>query len=96
MFWDHGYGMGWSWIWVVLVMLIVVGAIAAVIFLVVKSTGGPPPGGHPPPYQGHAPAGVTNARAIAEERLARGEVTPDEYREIVRALDETSPPRPGS
>ena len=86
MMWDYGFGMGLGWLWVILGLL----ALAALILLVVRSfTAGPPgsPPGSPPPGQ---PRG--DARAIAEERLARGEITPDEYREIRRALDETNPP----
>lgn len=103
MYWDHGYGMGWGWIWVVLLVLLVLGAIAALIVLLVKATSsggasGPRPG---PSGHGYAPgAAHSPARAIAEERLARGELTPDQFREIVRALEEgsgrqTGPERPG-
>lgn len=89
MMWDYGYGMGWGWILIPFGLL----ALAALIVLVVRSfTAGPsgPPG--PPGSPGQPPR--SDARAIAEERLARGEITPDEYREIRRALDETSPPAP--
>ncbi|GAA4372559.1 SHOCT domain-containing protein [Agromyces bauzanensis] len=91
MMWDYGYGMGWGWILILFGLL----AIAALVVLVVRSftsgSSGPPPG--QPPTHGQPPR--SNARAILEERLARGEVTPDEYREIRRALDETSPPAGG-
>ena len=88
MFWGHGYGMGWGWILGFLVLL----ALAALIVLVVRSfTAGPPA---PPPYRGPAEPVRSTARVIAEERLARGEITPDQYREIIRALEE-GPPRPG-
>lgn len=91
MMWDYGYGMGWGWILILFGLL----AVAALVVLVVRSfTAGPPspPPGQPPTH-GQPPG--SNARAILEERLARGEVTPDEYREIRRALDETSPPPGG-
>ncbi|WP_448006386.1 SHOCT domain-containing protein [Agromyces bauzanensis] len=90
MMWDYGYGMGWGWILILFGLL----ALAALIVLVVRSfTAGSsgPPGS--PPSHGQPPR--TDARAIAEERLARGEITPDEYREIRRALDETIPPAGG-
>jgi putative membrane protein len=92
--WGPGYGMGMGvgWFGVVLGLL----ALAALTILVVRSfTTGPPPGpppGSPPMQHGQTPPGGSNARAIVEERLARGEITPDEYREIRRALDESSPP----
>lgn len=91
MMWDYGYGMGWGWILILFGLL----AVAALIVLVVRSfTAGPPsPPPGPPPTHGRPPQ--SNARAILEERLARGEITPDEYREIRRALDDTSPPPGG-
>lgn len=79
-FGGHGYGMGLAWVGIFLALLI----LAAVILLVVRSfTAGSHsgPGGHP-----------GSARAILEDRLVRGDITPDQYREVVRALDETSPP----
>lgn len=90
MHWNHGYGMGLGWVLVLLGLLI----LAALIILVVRSfTAGSSTGWHGPPSQhGWQPPGRSNARAILEERLARGEVTPEQYREIVRTLDETSPP----
>ena len=88
MFWDH-YRMGWSWIWVLVAVLLIASIIVLVILLATRATSSPP---HPPTeHRGPLP-GRSNARAIAEERLARGEITPDEYREIRRALDETAPP----
>jgi len=95
MYWGHGYGMGWGWLVAFLALL----ALAALIVLVVRSfTAGAPPGTPPgappgpPPSHGQLSPPRSNARAILDERLARGEVTPDEYREIRRALDETPPP----
>lgn len=90
MYWDHGYGMGLGWIWVVLLVLLVLGGIAALVVLLVRSTSS---GGANAPTHGHraGPAAPrSDARAIAEERLARGELTPDQFREIVRALEEGS------
>lgn len=90
MYWDHGSGMGLGWIWVVLLVLLVLGAIATLVVLLVKATsagGSSTPTAHGPATGGAAPS---SARAIAEERLARGELTPDQFREIVRALEEGS------
>ncbi|MGR2752694.1 SHOCT domain-containing protein [Agromyces arachidis] len=83
MYWDHGYGMGLGWIPVVLLGLLVLGALAATVVLVVKAVSG----SNAPPHHGPGSA-QPPARAIAEERLARGELTPDEFREIVRALED--------
>ena len=64
---------------------------AALIILVVRSFTAGPSSRH-----GGQAHDRSTARAILEERLVRGELTPDQYREIVRALDETSPPLPPS
>ncbi|MGR0218295.1 SHOCT domain-containing protein [Agromyces sp. ZXT2-6] len=81
--------MGWGWIWVVLLVLLILGAVAAVVVLLVKATSSGPSSA--PPAQGHGTgAPPSNARAIAEERLARGELSPDQFREIVRALEDGS------
>ena len=63
--------------------LLVAGIAALIVLIVRASTAGPSarPGRVPP-------AGASSARQIAEERLARGEITPDEFRQIARALDE--------
>ena len=88
MFWGHGYGMSWGWVLGFLLLL----ALAALIVLVVRSfTAGPPA---PPTYHAPGEPVKSTARVIAEERLARGEITPDQYREIIRALEE-GPPRVG-
>ena len=89
MYWGHGFGLGWMWFAVLLGLL----ALAALVILVVRSfTAGPHTGWHGSSQYGDR----DNARAILEERLVRGEITPDQYREIVRALDETSSPPPAS
>jgi putative membrane protein len=96
-FWDHyGMGWGWSWVWILLPILLIVAAVVVVIVVLAnRSTGASHhPGPVPPEYR--APSHTGNARMIAAERLARGEITPEEYREIVRALDETPGAPPGA
>ncbi|WP_292827997.1 SHOCT domain-containing protein [Microbacterium sp.] len=68
------------WFGGILLLLI----LAALIVLIVRaaSAGSSGRAGQVPP----APA--SSARQIAEERLARGEITPDEFRQIARALEE--------
>ena len=78
----YGHGFGWGWMWFGGILLVLI--LAALIFLIVRasmagSAGSP---GRVPP------AAASSARQIAEERLARGEITPDEFRQIARALDE--------
>jgi len=85
MYWDRGFGMVGAWFGVLLGLL----ALTALIILVVRSF----TAGHSSQHGGQS-FDRSNARAILEERLVRGEITPDQYREIVRALDETPPPPP--
>lgn len=94
MFWDR-YGMGWGWIWVILPVILIVAAIIVLVVVLTRTSAGSMhhPGALPPDHRAGPPQ--RPARGIVEERLARGEITPDEYREIVRALDETSRP-PGT
>lgn len=79
MMFGNGFGWGWMWFGGVLLLLI----LAALIILIVRagSAGSSARVGQLPP----AP---NTARQIAEERLARGEITPDEFRQVARALDE--------
>ncbi|WP_139003359.1 SHOCT domain-containing protein [Arthrobacter crystallopoietes] len=75
---NGGFGMGLMWIfWV----LLIVGLVLLIILLVRLLVGGME-------SQGRRSPGRGEARNILAERLARGELTPDEYRERLRALDE--------
>lgn len=77
----YGNGFGWGWMWFGGVMLLLI--LAALIILIIRAgTSASPARG------GQLPSAPNSARQIAEERLARGEITPDEFRQVVRALDE--------
>lgn len=80
MMYGHGFGWGWMWFGGILLLLI----LAALIVLIVRasSAGASTKPGRMPPM------GTGAARQIAEERLARGEITADEFRQIARALEE--------
>lgn len=77
----YGNGFGWGWMWFGGVMLLLI--LAAVIILIVRTAAS----GSSPRW-GQVPSAPNTARQIAEERLARGEITPDEFRQVVRALEE--------
>ena len=79
----YGFDYGWGWMmWFGGVVIIL--NLGALIVLVVRSfTAGASPR---PGQQPSAPG--SSARQIAEERLARGELTPDEFREVAKALGE--------
>lgn len=77
MWWDHGFGAWWMWIPGVLLSLLVIAAIVALIVLAVRL-------GRP-----HALApGQDSSRSILADRLARGEITIEQYRELLATLDE--------
>lgn len=73
--WDHmrGWDGGWMWLWGSLMMLTWVVVIAAAVWLVTRSSAG----------DRNSPA---RAREILDERLARGEIDLDEYRQRRDAL----------
>ena len=77
--WDRGdmmdNGSG-HWVWMVVIVLIVVVFLATLVWLVARRP--PETGGGVPPTH--------SARQILAERLARGEITTDEYQERLRAL----------
>ncbi|MET0781042.1 MAG: SHOCT domain-containing protein [Microbacterium sp.] len=80
----YGFDGGWGWMWVGGILLLLI--LAALIVLVVRAfSTAPSLGAGPAPKP---PA--SSARQIIEERLARGEITPDEFRSLARALDEHS------
>ncbi|GAA4045351.1 SHOCT domain-containing protein [Agromyces indicus] len=82
MMWDYGYGAWWMWIPSVLIPLLIVAGIVVAIVLAVRATrsGGQTPGG---PGQ----VEPDSARRILEDRLARGEITPDQFRELIETLE---------
>ncbi len=71
---NHMGNGGWMWIWGSLMMLVIVAVIGLVVWIAVRGT------------QQHQPSGTHNARAILAERLARGEIAPEEYNERLRHL----------
>jgi putative membrane protein len=78
----YGQVFGWGWLWFAGIVLILI--LAVLIVLVVRAfSGGTSSGTSDVP-----PVAVSSARQIAEERLARGEISPDEFRQIARALDD--------
>jgi len=82
MWWGmNGGWVVWMWIGGILIVLL----IAAVIVLLVRTFSTTPP---PQMPQGPQPPQISPARSILEQRLARGEITPDEFRELSRTLEE--------
>lgn len=74
--WDHMHdGDGaWMWTWGALMMLTWVVIVAAIAWLLLRHGRGPVTDRGPE-------AGSGRARQLLDERLANGEITPDEYRE---------------
>ena len=81
MFWDGG---GWAWwqgglIWIAMIAFggLLIWAIYALITGATRRSGTAEPGGRQP----------GDARAILDERLARGEIDPEEHRRLREVLD---------
>lgn len=83
MMWDYGFGAWWMWIPGVIVPVLIVAGIIVVIVLLVRSSS---TAGRNPSELGSA---GDPARRILEERLVRGEITPDQFRELQGTLDES-------
>jgi len=86
---NYGYDMmgGTGWFEVLLMFLfgaLVLAGIVLLIIWAVKASSGHATGGGAP----HQPGAVTHdeAVAIAKRRLASGEITTQEYQEIIRVL----------
>lgn len=80
--WHHGWGSG-SWVWMTIMMVIFWGGLAWFAVSLIRrgthapqhSAVGPPP--PPPPLTPHA---------ILAERLARGDIEPDDYHRRLDSL----------
>ncbi len=84
----NGYGMGGGGSWVYAVFLLV--GLGLLVLLAVRSFGASRSGGEvSAPAPGKAP-GRSTARGILDERLARGELSPTEYRDRLETLHEPS------
>lgn len=70
---DGGNGNGWMWVMGGLMLLLVVAVIGLIAWAIARGT---PRSAQP----------YDRAREILAERLARGEITPEEYRERVQHL----------
>ena len=86
--WGYGYGhpmMGYGWFFGPLFMILVIVLIVAAVVLVLRWLGIGGPGG-----ASGGGGGAGSARPdpldILKERLARGEITPEEYEERKRVL----------
>lgn len=73
----NGFGMGWGWLW----GLLLIGGVVLVVIVGVRTLGGGVSRADTP--------GRGRAREVLDERYARGELTTEEYRERLQALDES-------
>ena len=91
MYWWHdGWGWGWAdWLGMALMMVAFWGLLVLAVVVAVRwwrqSSAGPatPPPGPPPEPP------VRDPRRILDERLASGDLSPDEYRERRELLEQT-------
>lgn len=82
---DNGYGGGWlGWLLMLLFAALVIAGIVLLIVWVVRASSG-----HGTASGSASPPGVAGhheAVAIAKRRFASGEITKDQYDEIMRSL----------
>ncbi len=67
-------GGGGRWVWGVLIMVVMLGIVALVVWLIVRSS------------HGSASVHSSSAREILSERFARGEIDTDEYHDRLSKL----------
>lgn len=79
MMWDHGYAAWWMWIPGLFITLLIVAGIVVLIVLVVSSSRR---------TYTTEPRELDSARRILDERLARGEISVEQYRELRSALSQ--------
>jgi putative membrane protein len=89
----NGLGMGgMGWLWLFGLLLLVVGIGVLVVLAVRLWRGGVDrgtgPGASGPPRLDGRPPAHGRARDVLDERYARGELTTEEYRERLQALNE--------
>ncbi|MEV4561928.1 SHOCT domain-containing protein [Kitasatospora sp. NPDC049285] len=88
-YWHHGPNGGWEWMFPGLAFLLLLLLIAGVALLLWRTQAhrtAPPPAPH---WGGpEAPLPAPEAERLLAERLARGEIEVDEYRERLAALRE--------
>ena len=79
-----GGGMGWGWIWPVVLLL----GLAALVWGLLRARSSSSGGGEV--RRDDRPQGMSHdrSREILRERYARGEISEEEMRERMRALDE--------
>lgn len=83
---DNGYGMNGGGSWVFAIFLLV--GLGLLVLLAVRAFGASRSGGElSAPAAGKGP-GRSVARGILDQRLARGELSPTEYRDLLETLHE--------
>lgn len=91
--WNDGWGGGWGWIGMAIMMVAFWGGIVWVAVTLLRRSN------HAP--LSHQAAGLPNppdkqtAQEILAERLARGEIEPDDYRQRLDALQHGRPGQRG-
>ena len=86
MMWNHWYGAWWMWVPASLLFLVIVGGIVVGIVLLARMSDSSNSPGATDDSAGPATGG--SARRILGDRLARGDISVEEYRERVGALDD--------
>ncbi len=79
MMWGDGWG-GWGWVFGALMMLLFWGGLVALVIFAIRGWGGRQ---EEKPGQPRA----QDAKAILEERFARGEISKEEFEERAAVLD---------
>lgn len=88
--WNDGLGSGNEW-WMAIMMIAVVAALAWITVTVLRH--GRHDHSHMPTSSPESPSRRPTPQEILAERLAHGEIEPEEYRKRLAALQEAAPQR---
>lgn len=76
--WNSGFGMGW--LWMILWLAIIIGIAAVIIFLLISQVK------KQNPPENNIQSDYNKAAAILKERYARGEITHEEFKQMLEDI----------
>ncbi|HUH53024.1 MAG TPA: SHOCT domain-containing protein [Microbacteriaceae bacterium] len=86
MMWGHGFNTGWVWLFALLIIISLILLILVVVRVFTR--GVTKDESRQNPAQNVAPEQSSKAHAILADRFAKGELSAEQYREMLKVLNE--------